>query len=207
MAEINDIWTLRTCQYTPTQIGLNVTHWLCTAKGGTGATAAQIASTLDTAVAPSYKAASNINSSWRGVGARRQWPTLSVEGISIANAGAAAFAGAMLPTQCRTLIHWSSGTAGRTGRGRIYPAFPGGITALNADGSPTAAYIALVSAISVAYPVVLSSGAGGNTNSFALALYNRTTHIATPVTGVSIPTKWATQRRSGQFGRTNALPF
>lgn len=206
MSNINDIVQVRTCCVRAAQISLNVLHYQCTAKAGTGCTPAQMALTFDAGCAAAYKAWLDNNSTYRGVGVKTLFPTPSIEVASVANTGVGTGGAIAVPGQVSGIINLTTAVPGRKGRGRIYPGFFS-TTLLTAAGELGAAGQLLLAAINTAIPFTFTSGAGGNTNQYQLIIYNRLAHVGTNVITSLAESKLATQRRRGDFGRTNVVPF
>lgn len=112
----------------------------------------------------------------------------------------------LLPSQASGLISWYTATLGKSGQGRTYVPFPAPASN-EADGTPTAAYIAALDtlAFSIRSPKVVVDA--GITGTFEHVLYAG--GIATPVLVIDSTQRnaWATQRRRGAYGRANANPF
>jgi hypothetical protein len=112
-----------------------------------------------------------------------------------------------LPTQVRPLVSWRTGKAGRNYRGRIYLPTPS-TTFLETTGHLTAAAVTIISAWAgfIRAPFV-SAG-----STWQPAIYHRhptalVSDVATAITASETTTFFATQRRSGDFGRLNASPW
>ena len=122
------------------------------------------------------------------------------------NATAGTFGAGLLPTQSSGLISLYSSTLGKIGQGRIYVPF-GSPTALDANGTPTAAYglgLTDLGAYSAANRVII---AGGITATFRPCLYQGGVDTPRFIETFKIHDAFATQRRRGSFGRANSLPF
>lgn len=77
----------------------------------------------------------------------------------------------------------------------------------DADQTPTAAYlVVLFNYTSVAIASLLA-GVNPNTNTLESIVYNRASGTGIPITSFTARDKWATQRRRGDYGRTNILPI
>lgn len=212
---MGDVYRVRTICYTATQIAINSTYWLSTNSTGAGALPADIATAFDTLFAPVYKNWMSSAAKWRGVDVQKQVTPRPVPEFQIVNDAAGNGSANMLPTQVSGVIGWKTLIAGRHNRGRIYPGF---VDALFADaaGSLTAGGVAVLAPIAAAYgtqPVVTTVAPAG-TDTFRLCVRSVTVAVPPPnlvaytpvVTGIP-RTRFATQRRRGQFGRTNVLPF
>lgn len=221
---VGDVYRVRAYCYdnTLTQVGINTWYLAVTAQVGTGALQAQIATSVDAAIAASYKACLSVNALYRGVtvqliytGGAAVIPP-PIDSPTVVNAGAGTVAGNTLPAQVSGLISWQTSSAGRGYRGRVYIPFPGA-SAANAQGQMVAAYQASLGALAAAIFAAVSAGVGGNTSTLHLALQHDLTPAAPRpprhlysyplVTNFSEPLAFATQRRRGQFGRINILPI
>lgn len=188
------------------QLGLNVMHYLAGAPTGP-VTLGQAAVTLDGIIKAAYKAWLGNPAQYRGVGFTKIWPLpRTIEENTNASAGNGTGGANLAAQQASGLIQFRTGLAGHKGRGRIYPPFPP--TAIqDADGNLTAGGATLVTAIGTAIGGGFTATGGGNNVGLTLCVYNRATHAATPITSFIVRQKFATQRRRGQYGRTNILPF
>jgi hypothetical protein len=127
----------------------------------------------------------------------------------------------VLPTQTCGLVTRKSSAYGRSGIGRIYLPFPS--VDSNVDGIPTAAYVAQAVLLATAARTTVSIPNTGGTGTITMVpiINNRTLANShpppktTPVApiyplDVIVDTyasgRWATQRRRGNFGRTNQIP-
>jgi len=190
------------------QIGLNVLHYWVSSTSGTGVTLQFMATQMDALLQANYKNILCNQATYRGVGMTNLASPRSVQAVSAANAGPGTGGANMAPTQVRGLISWYSNLAGRAYRGRTYTPFVPA-NGVQTDGSPLPAYVTILDAVRVilAGPIVFTSGA--NTSTISLAIYHRRPLPATfsAVTLSITRNKFATQRRSGQYGRANTIPF
>jgi hypothetical protein len=124
-----------------------------------------------------------------------------------ANFGPGTGGAGLLPTQVSPLISLYSTTLGKQGQGRTYLPFPPA-TAIDANGTPSAAYLLNIGALGnfLQSPLVVT-GAGGATGTFNLVLYKGGAAPALLVTSALIRDAWGTQRRRGNYGKVNAVPF
>lgn len=203
---INDVWRVRIVTKYANQIGVNVVHYRESATTGTGATPQDVAGAVDGAVQAAYKAAISTAADYRGVGAARVSPVPSLENNSVANAGGGSVAGGILPTQTAGLISWRTALPGRANRGRIYISFPGSAD-LSVSETPIATYATRIQAISTALIGPITAGVGPNTSTLKLCLRHKATGTVTDVVSGLVQLRWATQRRRGDWGRQNVLPF
>jgi hypothetical protein len=114
------------------------------------------------------------------------------------------------PTQVRGLLQVRTALVGRRQRGRMYMPTP--ITTMgNPDGSPSSTYQGQIQAF--ANNILGGFAIGGSI--WGMVLYHRPHPKATPpipytvtaVSAITASTKFATQRRSGQYGRVNVNPW
>lgn len=188
------------------QTAINVRQYRVTAKSGSGATEAQVATQLGAVFGPLYVACINGGATFRGCDVQVIHPTLGVPSISSTGASAGATAGDPLPKQISALITVSTGQGGRKNRGRIYVPFwtevdNGSTGQLNAGAHTTLA--SLATAFEAARP---GMGGGGNTNDLIPVIWHRSTKTTTDVTLCVAQYNWATQRRRGAYGRPNPVP-
>jgi hypothetical protein len=217
MAAVGWNYQLQTCCYTPTQISLNDTVWQVTAvTGGTDIPVQAVADAMNTVFAASYKNWMAPQSSWRGTAVR--W--VSATGITqasyvnVSSDGVGTAAGNTLPAQVSGLVSWKTALAGRRYRGRIFVGFPSD-NWTNADGTMSAAGQTELATIQTLYTVPIVVAPAGGVQGITLALYMRSllavgpprTYSYFPVTQGIARARWASQRRRGQYGRQNVLPF
>lgn len=206
---IGDVYKVRFCCYTPTQIGLNITHWKTVAEAGVGASLADIALKMNDTFAPLYKPAITGAARYRGVGVTLILPPPATAEITNTVLDGAGTAGVMAaPTQTSGIITIKDGLAGRAHRGRIYIPFPDQIS-VSPTGGNTLAYEASLNTLLGAFGANQTCGVGGNTTTLQLGIFHRlpVPGNATVVTFLTTPDKFATQRRRGEYGRPNVLPF
>jgi hypothetical protein len=112
----------------------------------------------------------------------------------------------VLPTQVSGIITKRSSFTGRANRGRIYFPFPA-TQSLDTDETPKAAYVTLIQAYADNIGALHSvTSAGGSANLTPIIVNRTLSHLV--VWEDSLARKrWATQRRRGDFGRTNVLPW
>lgn len=112
-----------------------------------------------------------------------------------------------IPTQVRGLISWHTAMSGRAYRGRMYLPTPT-IDGVTTTGKPTTTLLtAWASFASTMTTPVVASG-----TTWVPGIYHRVpTHLISSVfdaiISATVSSEFATQRRSGAYGRTNAPPF
>jgi hypothetical protein len=207
MAEINDLYVVRLVTSMDLQTAINVRHYKVTAKVGTGATDAQIASAINTQFVATYRDMMSQAAVWRGVDVRRILPAppgVPTAHVALANGLVLADA---LPAQAAFVITLRTNFAGKRYRGRVYIAFPGE-SDNGPNGNPTAAAFARLDLLAVKFSQTLAGvGAGGNTNDIAPVVYSKKFGLQTTIIGTTSRDRWATQRKRGGHGRPNPPPF
>lgn len=117
-----------------------------------------------------------------------------------------------VPTQTRPILSWQTAQAGRAFRGRLFLPTPT-IDFVSAPGFPTAAYLAIANAFGSA--VLPNVGVSGTTWTPVIA-HRRVISVGPPKviswTSDAIIARIArgefgTQRKSGNYGRTNTEPW
>lgn len=206
MADVADIYQMRTYVLAGGQAGINVLHFYVSSKAGTGATDTEIGQAFNTATAAVLKACLSANASFRGTSIRKIAPAVGLEQFNITGQGAGGVAGDLMPKQVSGIITWRTALPGRAYRGRSYVAFPGEADN-DVDATPTAGYLTRLTALANAWDVPITAGAAGNTNLLKLAIYHRVFAGTTLVDTYTVRDRWATQRRRGDYGRTNLLPI
>ncbi len=205
---LNDIVELRVGASQTNQAAFNVTHWRVSAFTGGSALDVAFATAMEALLAPPYKAAMTTIAKFEGVRAQVVWPRpLPVAVISKALTGLGTAGANAMPAQVSGLITLRTNMAGPGGRGRLYIPFPDmsgndGVT----NAPDLAVYIPLLDNIGAAIATPLTVGVLGNTATLEPGLWNRTTHVFTPLTNVTSVHLWATQRRRGDEGRPNLVP-
>lgn len=217
---VGDNWKVVVCCYTPTQISLNNFYLQTLSEGANPPTAAAVAEAVDAVMAPLYKPWMSSLASYRGVAASKVAIPLPAPVAAISRDGPGTGTAFLAPTQTSGLISFKTGFAGNHYRGRVFPGLPDNnfVTAtgaLSAGGLAVlvplaSAYLTLFSAVDIVAPF----GAG------VLALTVRNAFQTDPpvdppvftigyerVVATFARSRFATQRRRGQFGRTNVLPF
>lgn len=191
------------------QVGENVLFFEVSPTGFVlGPTDADFATQLDSSH-NAYKGILANTATYRGVTAQIFSPNIPfVAQIANFHTGVGTGGTTPLPTQVRGIITKRTVNAGRAFRGRLYAPFPPTIFSTSA-GIPTAAYqTALSNMIAVYAPTggIVLATSGGNATLFPI-LYNRKLKTTAFVTHYDFPLLFATQRRSGSYGRPNVAPF
>lgn len=205
----NDVLAVRVVcwESNDAQLMVNVLHYLVLNIVAGVPTLTDVITQLDLLVRTPYKALNPTNAQYRGVGGTKIWPLPRTMEESINSSAGAGTAGTQaMPLQVSGLIKFQSGLAGRTHRGRIYPGFLWAGFGNN-DGTMNGAGATAVATVAGAIPRNWTMVGAGGTAALAQVVYNRVTHAPTVILASPAQTVFATQRRRGQLGRTNLLPF
>jgi len=205
---VGDIVEIEVVIQVGSQIGVNLHHYLVGAATGPNPSLLDIADAVDNIIAVPYKNAISTFATYKGVGATNLSGARTLQYTSVTRAGTGSGGSTLLPTQIRGLISWYGGLAGRQYRGRTYVPFPSQ-TAEDVSGNPTGAYTTVLGILrnAIFTPITVTSGGGSCT------LRHGIFHRKAPVPYLSetvfafTRNKFATQRRSGAFGKTNTSPF
>jgi hypothetical protein len=206
MAALNDIYQVKVYSTLGQQGGINVLHAKCTFIGGAGVTDQQIADGYSNQLHALWKALMSSTASFRGIGARKIIPTLGVEAFSILNQGAGGVVGDPLPKQVSGIVTWRTALPGRQNRGRSYIPFPGE-SSNDADQTPVAGYVTALGNLINGLVGSLTIAIGADSNAFTTGVYHRAGQTINLITSGTARDRWATQRRRGDYGRTNILPI
>jgi len=198
------------------QASVNSFFYFVTAVGIANCTDQDFADDIDALIGPPYSAILTTANEYRGIYCRivQRFPPAAEPApvAAVTNANPGLVAGTTLPRQASGILSWQTALAGRKYRGRTYLPFPpSSFDAL--DGVPSGAALTAYAAIGnplLAYTTNVASGC-----SFKMVLYGRPKPSAVPpipytvtdMVGVITPSKWATQRRRGSYGRPNTSPI
>lgn len=189
------------------QIAINQMFYECVNAVGSSATDQVAAARLDLLAASVYPAILPNVANYLGASVQIVAGTLYPLVTSNANAVAGADGSAPLPTQNCGIITKNVLAAGKGRKGRLYMPFP--TVAFNAaNDRPTLAYQANMGTWAATLVTgAITVGGGGNTIDLVPIVYNPADPAKkTNIIGATVKPLWATQRRRGDYGRTN-LPF
>lgn len=207
MATVGDIYEVRFVCELPPQISVNVWHMRVSAVTGAGANDQAIADSIDTRMSMAFKGLLSDDAVYRGVGSKKISPApLGVEFVGNLGAGAGTNIGVPLPKQITGLITKRTLFPGGQGRGRMYVPFPNEENS-EAPGVPTVAYRNLMATLANLFVGNQTAGPIGNQVTFVYGVYSRVSSTFSDITGGIVRAKWATQRRRGDYGRSNVAPF
>lgn len=204
---VGDIYQVRIVTALGSQLGEMIMHYECTAVAGTSSTDSALAVLIDAAAAPLVKPLLTNAASYQGVGVQRIFPTPRLREVVVTTGSGGGTGGASaLPSQVSGLIKKVSATAGRSSQGRNYVPFPDE-SQNQASGIPAPAYVGDLFALGNSMIGPFTPGGGGNTATLKQVIYNRINGGTAEVTEVIPAGVWATQRRRGDFGKSNIIPF
>jgi hypothetical protein len=188
------------------QSALNVLYYRINGYTGAGPTEQQLIDAWTTYIRAYYLPLMAATSSFQGA-ALRVADAVPFGGYYFKKHFALGTAGSdLMARQVAGLISHRTAVGGRHGRGRSYIPFPDEVHNTTA-GLPAAAYM---TALDTLASKLQTSGAmvysGADTVTLQLQVRNRLTNTYTPVDHWVTPTKWATQRRRGSFGKANQPP-
>jgi hypothetical protein len=207
MPAINDVYQVSVYCTIADQVAVNVQHWIAGANTGAGCSDAQIASGFDVLYAPLYASVITAAAQYYGVKVQKIFPLpVSIPVFSKLNTQPGILGPNCVSKQTSGIITLRTALAGRKFRGRMYVPFPSSSN-VTVNGQPNAGYMTALTNLAASQVVVQNFGGGGNTTPFTRAIYHRATHTFDRVLLVEPRPLFATQRRRGDYGRPNALPF
>jgi len=116
-----------------------------------------------------------------------------------------------LPDQVSGIITIQTAFTGRKNRGRVYVPFPPQqLSAVQANPIPLSGYVSRLSTLGIDLLNLSLNDGLGNIATMHLEIHHRVLHALgswTDAQAVRPNFKWATQRRRGDYGRANGLPF
>lgn len=191
------------------QLGVNVLHYTVDDLVGSVYTLNNTTFGMDALAAPLFKACMPDTASYYGIDGRRISTPKAGPIQRASNQGPGTFDTLPLaPTQSRGLISKRGVGMTRSSKGRMYVPFPS-TGAVAAGGAATGPYHDAITALGDALlnnPVTLTSG-GSSVTLVPVVLSRKTPTTFQKLFGHVARGYFATQRRSGHYGRTNALPF
>lgn len=189
------------------QGSVNVRHYDIVGKAGNGVTQEAIADAMGAKFADALKDLMTPLADYRGCGVRRISPLpLTIEALSAADSGVGTVAGDPLPGQVSGIITLTTLFAGKRFRGRFYAPFPGEADNTT-NGRPSTAYVTRLAILMNLLDdnVIVTSGADSNT--CMPVVRSRKFGLWTQVIECFARTRWATQRRRGNYGSPNISPL
>lgn len=207
---LGDKYKVLTCCYITGQISLNTFYVEITNVVGVEPSDLQKANAIDAIFAPLYKPLMPPAATYYGVAVQKEGaPPGPLIGTSV-NSGGGTGAGGFIATQVSFLASRKTALGGRHGRGRIYPGFPDS-SHMNTNGQPKAAAVALIQTLAnvqlTTINAVTIAPAGNCDMQFRLKNIILGGTFYDPIVSVAASTRFATQRRRGDYGRLNPLPW
>lgn len=190
------------------QIGVNMLHYAVRTTVAPVPSLQQIANAVDNALHIQYKQILNNTATYRGVAVANVSGLRTTQFIANPNAGGGSAGASALPTQVRGVLSYYTQLAGPRYRGRSYIPFPPTIAG-DSSGMPTAGYVTFLAILLVAIvgPIVVPNGGGSASLGLVVAHRNGLVYTGSDVVTAYARNKFATQRKSGAYGRPNLNPF
>lgn len=193
----------------PGQVSSNKRDWQCiNITGGTTISSTAVLTNLDDMMSTGLKDLMSQDTRYYGSLLYYQTPTPPAPrpDSTIANQGFGTQDPGIAPTQCSGLISLYSAELGKPGQGRLYAPFPPAVD-LEADGTPSAAYLANLTNLKNQLIAPRNIIDGAITGTFVPVLYVPGGSPPKRILTGIVRTSWATQRRRGFFGKANSNPF
>lgn len=204
---VNDVLEVRYVSTAGLQVSLNVRHYVITSVGAPEPTHQDIADRLGVVMATQYKTQLSSSATFRGIGVRRLLPPpRTAETVDGTTSGPGTRGADLLPKQIAAVISLRTAEATRRGRGRMYIPFPSETDNTSA-GLPVAAYGTDLVNLAALQNDLITVTAGGGTLVMTPVIFRRSDGTTRVITQVNARSIWGTQRRRGDFGRTNEPPF
>jgi hypothetical protein len=112
----------------------------------------------------------------------------------------------LMAPQATGITSWYSAFTGPKNRGRTYwpfPALPFG----DVNGVPTNAYLLAMEQLAGLISPIVTIGAGANTADLQHVIHQRSPAGNVDIASHTNQRKWATQKKRGNYGRSNTSPF
>lgn len=202
---LNSILQARIITTLDAQTAYNVSHWKVTLSTGTGVTPLEAITQLRTNLLTAWPAILATLCSWRGIGGQQATVPKDAETF-IAGPIAGNSGGVPLPKQVCGVLSFYDGFAGRKHRGRAYLPFPSQ-SDNTTDGVPTAGYLTRAGAVMTVLSSSLAVIGAGGTAALGPCIFHRLTQTADLIQRQVVRTIWGTQRKRGDYGRTNSSPI
>lgn len=205
---VGEIYRSRMACYAGNQLGLMISHWLVIdVVGGATIDGSHIATRLAVVQNALIKALIGTTTKYLGHGVQRVFPAVDPEQVNTINSGYGTQVTDNLPRQVSGIFTLRSGFIGRANRGRQYMPFP--TEGDNPDqAAPSVPYVDALQNLANTYSVPLVVTVGLESATLRAVVYRRLNPAASPIVLSTIARgKWATQRRRGNYGRPNDVPF
>ena len=188
------------------QEGLNVRHWKVSSVQGSGANLSTIADRVSELVQPEYANLTNTVTQFYGCTAQQIQPYIPFKFLSIAHQAMGLKVGAHAAKQLSGLIRLATSAPGKGNHGRCYVPFP--YAAFSTDGNFVIAdYLLHLRNLAGHYSTPIQVGvAVGDGLVLQPQLWHRKTKTSTLIAVGTASNLIATQRRRGDFGKSNYVP-
>lgn len=191
----------------PSQQGLSVLYYKILGTAGDPVTLDDWCSGFSAQIVTQYKAWLSNAARYQGIRASIIYPFLSAEFTYFAASGVGTAGANLAPAQVSGLIKKTTGYGGPKGRGRMYVPFLA-TDSLQSLGHLTATGLGYLEDIATVVPLVASIDNAAVTGTVTAQMILTRPPYATgnPVIALAASTRLATQRRRGEYGRTNPTP-
>lgn len=207
-----DLYKHRTFLQEGSQIGINIRYFTVTAETNPLGNEGQLIDALDLQISPFYKALTSALVFYSGSDIQNISGVLPhpVQSGSQDNAGNGTAGASSLPSQASGIIKTVTRFTGRGFRGRSYVPFPptNALDETTNPATPSAAYVTSLQGLATycSGSQVVPALVGGFTTTIQWVLFHVRTLTYSDIVDGFAEKMFATQKRRGNFGRTNA-PF
>lgn len=199
-----DILEIRVCCQSRDQIGVNVLHYRAHDLTGFVFDTDVVADAF-TLFKAAYEACLSQDANFYGASVQIIHPTRRpANALGVLTAGTVA--SDRLPMQVCGFIRKKSVLANRHGRGRVYIPFPAR-SALDTDETPTGGYVTSLGGVATLIESLPTIAPATGTLGLDGVIWDRVALTYVTIQYAEAVKRWGTQRRRGDFGRTNALPW
>jgi hypothetical protein len=181
-------------------------HMLCTQTGGTD-TRPQMCAWMDNLIVTNLLPHTANSTQYYGSQASLAFSTVKWVPVTTIVLQAGADTQVTLPSQCRPLISWKTGVAGRRFRGRTFSFTPGAGSLTTSGQFDVNLQNALKQVASTMIAGFLSTGSLWVPAVFHAKPTTDFPAHATLILSSAVGNRFATQRRGGPYGRVNANPW
>jgi len=208
LAVLNQVYEVKFVCHCSGQLGLNVRYYRSRLQTGSGTTLGAIATVMNSAFAGLYRDCLSEKADWIGVAVRIIKPVpASAAAFNKEDTAPGNRTGDVLPRQTSGIVTLQSMLGGRKYRGRAFIPFPAE-TDNTSEGVPSATYRTNLQALGTGLVTDRVAGtAGVNDLTLTPCLYHRSSDTTTDLFSAQERDRWATQRRRGDYGASNPIPF
>lgn len=206
---VGHTYRTRLVTFSGAQVGLNILYYRCfQGPALADQTEQSFADHMSQLVAPLYRAILPEQASFRGVGVRDVATPLALEFTQNGQSQAGLVQGGIGAKQIAGLVAKFTAVNTPRARGRMYAAFPG-LGSMETDGRPTGVYENQLDAMADVLFANISFGPNLNPTVMEPVIFSPGPGIIqiNKIIQHRTRNRWATQRRRGDFGPTNIVPF